>query len=171
MFRKFFQIFIKVLLIFVAGTLLGLIFFYFFKDQSVFIIEKFKIIQSFFGIQEYQEGTSFNYVLLTILAGNIVSTIGYFFLGFLRASLPVSFISGFFIIIFLFSGTIRHEMPIPLEVIALSAIEMFYRILALTTGEYLGKNRFKNRAIPITSLVLVFIMYIGAVIYEMAQIF
>ena len=171
MLRKFFLIFIKSLLLFAAGIVLGLIFFYFFKDQSVFIIERFKMIQSFFGIQEYQEGTSFNYVLLTILIGNIVSTIGYFFLGFLRASLPVSFISGFFIIIFLFAGTIRHEMAIPLEVIALSSIEMFYRIVALSTGEYLGKQRFKNRAIPITSLTLVFILYIGAVIYEMSQIF
>ena len=171
MFRRFFLIFIKVLLLFIAGMLLGLAFFYFFKDQSVFIIERFKMIQSFFGIQEYQEGTSFNYILLTILIGNIISTIGYFFLGFLRASLPVSFISGFFIIVFLFAGTIRHEMAIPLEVIALSSIEMFYRIIALSTGEYLGKYRFKNRAIPITSMILVFILYIGAVIYEMFQIF
>ena len=54
MYRKFFSIFIKVLLLFIAGTVLGLIFFYFFKDQSVFIIERFKIVQSFFGIQEYQ---------------------------------------------------------------------------------------------------------------------
>ncbi len=122
MFRKFFSIFIKVLLLFIAGTVLGLIFFYFFKDQSVFIIERFKIVQSFFGIQEYQGGTSFNYVLLTILIGNLLSTLGYFFLGFLRASLPVSFISGFFIIIFLFAGTIRHGIAIPLEVIVLSCI-------------------------------------------------
>ena len=171
MFRKFFLIFIKVLILFTAGMVLGLIFFYFFKDPSVFIIERFKMIQGFFGIQEYQEGASFNYILLTILIGNIISTIGYFFLGFLRASLPISFISGFFIIIFLFSGTIRHGTAIPLEVIALSSIEMFYRITALSTGEYLGKYRFKNRAIPITSMSLVFIMYLGAVIFEMVQIF
>ncbi len=169
--RKFFLIFIKVLLLFIAGAALGLIFFYFFKSPSVFIIERFKIIQSFFGIHEYQEGISFNYVVLTILIGSLMSTLGYFFLGFLRASLPISFVSGFFIIVFLFAGTIRHGTAIPLEVIVLSSIEMLYRIIALSTGEYLGKYRFKNKAIPITSMILVFLMYAGAAFYEISQIF
>jgi hypothetical protein len=171
MLKKFFSIFIKVLLLFIAGAAVGLIFFYFFKDPSVFIIERFKMIQGFFGIQEYQEGISFNYVLLTILIGNLVSTFGYFFLGYLRASLPISFISGFFIIVFLFAGTIRHGTAIPLEVIVLSSIEMLYRIIALSTGEYLGKYRLKNKAIPITTIVLVFLMYAGAAFYEISQIF
>ena len=171
MLRKFFLIFIKVLLLFIAGAAAGLIFFYFFKNPSVFIIERFKMIQSFFGIQEYQEGISFNYIVLTILIGNLVSTLLYFFLGFLRASLPISFISGFFIIIFLFAGTIRHGIAIPLEVIALSSMEMLYRIIALSTGEYLGKHRLQNKAIPVTSITLVFLMYVGAAFYEISQIF
>ncbi|GAI86218.1 unnamed protein product, partial [marine sediment metagenome] len=79
--------------------------------------------------------------------------------------------SGLFIIIFLLTGTIRHGISLPMEVIILSSIEMFYRVMALATGEYINKNRFKNKAIPITSIVIIFIMFISAVFYELYQIF
>jgi len=171
MVKQYFLIFIKSLLILMAGVAVGFIFFYFFKDVSVFIIDKFKILQGVFGIHEYREGMSFNYVFLAIFLGNLLSTIGYFTLGFLRASLPISFISGLFIIIFLLTGTIRHGISLPMEVIILSSIEMFYRVMALATGEYISRNKFKNKTIPITSMVIIFIMFISAVFYELYQIF
>ncbi|MBA7614423.1 hypothetical protein ES703_21687 [subsurface metagenome] len=171
MVKQYFLIFIKSLLILLVGAAVGFIFFYFFKDVSVFIVDKFKILQGVFGIRQYREGMSFNYVFLAIFLGNLLSTIGYFTLGFLRASLPISFISGLFIIIFLLTGTIRHGISLPMEVIILSSIEMFYRVMALATGEYINKNRFKNKAIPITSIVIIFIMFISAVFYELYQIF
>lgn len=171
MIKQYFLIFIKSLLILLAGAAIGFIFFYFFKDISIFIIDKFKILQGVFGIHEYREGMSFNYIFLTILLGNLLSTLGYFALGFLRASLPISFISGLFIIIFLLTGTIRHGISLPTEVIILSSIEMFYRVMALATGEYISRNKFKNKTIPITSMVIIFIMFISAVFYELYQIF
>jgi len=171
MLKQYFSIFIKSLLTLLAGAAVGFVFFYFFKNASVFIIDKFRILQGVFGIRQYREGMSFNYVFLAILLGNFLSTLGYFTLGFLKASLPVSFITGVFMVIFLFTGIIRHGTSIPVEVILLSSIEMFYRVTALTTGEYINKNRFKNKAIPITSIVIIFIMFISAVFYELYQIF
>ena len=171
MIKQYFQIFIKSLLILLAGAALGFIFFYFLKDTSVFIIDKFRILQGVFGIRQYQEGMSFNYVFLAILFGNLLSTLGYFTLGFLKASLPVSFITGVFMVIFLFTGTIRHGTYIPGEVIILSSIEMFYRVIALTTGEYINRNRFKSKTIPVVSIVIIFIMFILAVFYELYQLF
>lgn len=171
MLRQYFSIFLKSLLALLAGAAVGFVFFYFFKNASVFIIDKFKILQGVFGIHQYQEGMSFNYVFAAIFFGNLLSTIGYFTLGFLKSSLPISFITGVFMVIFLFTGTIRHGTSIPVEVILLSSIEMFYRVTALTTGEYINKNRFKNKAIPITSIVIIFIMFISAVFYELYQIF
>lgn len=171
MLKQYFQIFIKSLLILLAGAALGFIFFYFLKDTSVFIIDKFRILQGVFGIRQYQEGMSFNYVFLAILFGNLLSTLGYFTLGFLKASLPISFITGVFMVIFLFTGTIRHGTSIPMEVILLSSIEIFYRVLALATGEYISRNKLKNKAIPITSIIIIFIMFISAVFYELYQIF
>ncbi|MBU2562902.1 MAG: hypothetical protein KJ568_00460 [Actinobacteria bacterium] len=171
MLKQYFSIFIKSLLTLLAGAAVGFVFFYFFKNASVFIIDKFKILQGIFGIREYQEGMSFNYVLAAIFLGNLLSTIGYFTLGFLKASLPVSFITGVFMVIFLFTGTIRHGTSIPVEVILLSSIEMFYRVMALATGEYINKNRFKNKAIPLSSIIIIFIMFISAVFYELYQIF
>lgn len=171
MLKQYFSIFMKSLLALLAGAALGFIFFYFFKNASVFIIDKFRILQGVFGIREYQEGMSFNYVLAAIFFGNLLSTLGYFALGYLRAALPVSFITGVFMIIFLFSGTIRHGTPIPAEVIMLSSIEMFYRVMALATGEYINKNRFNNKAVPLSSIIIIFIMFISAVFYELYQIF
>jgi len=169
--KQYFSIFVKTLFFFLAGAALGFLFFYFFKNASVFIIDKFKILQGFFGIHQYQKGMSFNYVFLAILFGNLLSTLGYFTLGFLKASLPISFITGVFMVIFLFAGTIRHGTPIPVEVIMLSSIEMFYRVMALATGEYINRNRFKNKAIPLSSIIIIFIMFISAVFYELYQIF
>ncbi len=171
MLKQYFSIFIKSLLALLAGAAIGFIFFYFFKDASVFITDKFKMLQGVFGIRQYEEGMSFRYVFAAIFFGNLLSTLGYFTLGFLRTSLPVSFITGIFVIVFLFTGTIRHGTPIPLEVVILSSIEMFYRVMALTTGEYINRNRFKNKAIPLSSIIIIFIMFISAVFYELYQIF
>jgi len=171
MVKQYFLIFIKNLLILLVGAAVGFIFFYFFKDVSVFIIDKFKILQGVFGIRQYQEGMSFNYVFLAIFLGNLLSTISYFTLGFLRASLPISFITGIFVVIFLFTGIIKHGTSIPMEVILLASIEMFYRVMALATGEYVRRNKFKNKAIPSTSMIIIFIMFLSAVFYELSQIF
>lgn len=171
MLKQYFSIFIKSLFFFLAGAAVGFIFFYFFKNASVLITDKFKMLQGVFGIREYQQGMSFSYVLATIFFGNLLSTLGYFALGFLRVSLPVSFITGIFVFIFLFAGTIRHGTSIPLEVIILFSIEMFYRVMALTTGEYVNRNRFKNRVIPLSSISIIFIMFVSAAIYELYQIF
>lgn len=171
MIKKYFQIFIRVILALLAGAAVGFIFFYFFKDISVFIIDKFRILQGVFGIYQYQEGMSLGYVFTVIFFGNLLSALGYFTLGFLKASLPVSFITGVFMIIFLFTGTIRHGTSIPLEVVLLSLMEVFYRVLALTTGEYINKNRFRNKSIPVASIAIIFIMFLAAVFYEIYQIF
>ena len=169
--NKFFYILAIGVLIFIAGAGLGLLFFYFFKEESVFIINKFKILQGFFGIREYQEGMSYWYILAVILFGNLISTICYIVLGYLRILIPISFVTGFFIVIFLMSGTIRHSMALPVEVIILSSAESFYRILALSTGEHIQKNKFKNKAVPVTSFIVIFLIFLASVFYEMHQIF
>ncbi len=171
MLKQYFSIFLKCLLILLAGAALGFIFFYFFKDASVFITDKFKILQSVFGIREYQESMSYGYILAAIFLGNLLSTLGYFGLGYLKAALPLSFVTGVFTIIFLLSGTIRHGTSIPGEVIVLFSIEMFYRVMAMTTGEYINRNKFKNKAIPISSMIIIFVMLVSAVFYELYQIF
>jgi hypothetical protein len=169
--KKYWTIFLKSLGLFASGVVPGYIFYYFFSSQSAYFIEKFKVLQSFFGINQYSEGMTINIVLLTVLLGNLISTICYIALGYARLSLPVSFISGFFIAVFLFSGIIRHGIPIPLEVAVLSSIEMLYRIVAISTGEFLNRYRFKNRIIPITALSCVFVLYLAAALYEVWQIF
>ena len=171
MIKKFFLIFIVSLLLLVSGALAGLIFFYFFKEESVFLINKFKLLQGLFGIHEYREGMSANYVFLVIFFGNLISTGGYFALGYLKALIPVSLISGFFIMVFLLSGIIRHKTSLPMEVIILSSTEMFYRMMALSIGEYIQKNKFKNKATPIVSFVIIFLMFLAAVFYESFLIF
>ncbi len=171
MIRKFFLIFTVSLLLLISGALLGLIFFYFFKEESVFLINKFKLLQGLFGIHEYREGMPTSYVFLIIFFGNLISTGGYFALGYLKALIPVSLISGFFVIIFLLSGTIRHSMSLPVEVIILSSTEMFYRMMALSTGEYIQKNKFKNKVTPVISFVVIFLIFLTAVFYELFLIF
>jgi hypothetical protein len=171
MLKQYLLFFVKNLIFFIAGTAAGLLFFYLLKDISVFIMEKFSFIQNIFGIRTYEEGMSFGYIFSAIFLGNLLSTAGYFALGYLRASLPVSFISGFFMMMFLFTGSIKHGMPVPGEVVVLSSIEMFYRIIALTTGNFININKFKNKAIPIVSIIIIFVMFILGVFYELYQIF
>jgi len=171
MLKQYFSIFIKNLLIFLGGAAIGFLFFYFFKNPAIFIVDKFKILQGIFGIRQYEEGMSFIYVFAAIFLGNLLSTLGYFTLGYLRVSLPVSFITGTFMILFLFTGSIKRGIPIPGEVVLLSSLEMFYRIIALATGEYINRNKFKNKVIPVTSIIVILIMFISAVFYELYQLF
>ncbi len=169
--KKYWIIFLKSFALFAAGVALGYLFYYFFKEQSAYIIERFKILQQFFGISEYSEQMIYSRVLLTILIGNLISTVLYFVLGYLRLSLPVSFISGLFIAVFLFSGIIRHGTSIPLEVILLSFTEMLYRIITISCGEYINKYRLSSRAVPIVSISAVIVLYLAAAFYEVYQIF
>ncbi|MCL4377827.1 MAG: hypothetical protein M1409_05510 [Actinobacteria bacterium] len=169
--NNFFIIFLKCALWVALGTGLGFLFFYFFKNQAVYFINKFKVIQSIFGIREYQVGMTFRYVLITIIAGNLISTIGYFILGYLRFSIPASIITGFFVLVLLMAGTIRHSAALPPEVIFLASIETFYRVLTLSTGEYLMKNKFRRKLVPIIILILIAALLVFAVFYEMNQIF
>ena len=169
--KRFWIIFLKSIGLFAAGAVLGYLFYFFFKDQSAYIIERFKVLQQFFGINEYSEGMSFFRVFITIFVGNFISTILYFVLGYLRLSLPVSFISGLFISVFLFSGIIRHGTSIPAEVIILSSTEMLYRIITISGGEYIHKYRLSNKVVPILSISAVIILYIAASFYEIIQIF
>lgn len=169
--KKFLMIFLKSLGLLIVGAAIGYGFYYFFGNQSAIIIERFKVLQSFFGISQYSEGMTFDRVALTILLGNFVSTLCYVGLGYGRLSLPVSFISGFYVAVFLFSGIIRHGVAIPLEVIILSSLEMFYRVMAVSTGEYLSKNRLKSKIIPAVSFSIIFILYVTAAFYEVWQIF
>ena len=169
--KKYWIIFLKSFALFTAGAALGYLFYYFFKEQSAYIIERFKILQQFFGISEYSEQMIYSRVLLTILIGNLISTVLYFVLGYLRLSLPVSFISGLFIAVFLFSGIIRHGTSIPLEVILLSSTEMLYRIITISCGEYINKYRLSSRVVPVVSISVVIVLYLAAAFYEVYQIF
>ena len=170
--KKFWIIFLKSIGLFAAGAALGYLFYFFFKEQSAYIINRFKVLQQLFGISEYSEGMTFFRVFITIFLGNFISTAGYFALGYLRLSLPVSFISGVFISVFLFSGIIRHDTSsIPLEVIILSSTEMLYRIIILSSGEYIYKYRLSSKAVPILSMSAVIILYIAAAFYEVILIF
>jgi hypothetical protein len=165
-------LFLKNLGLLVLGAALGYGFYYFFSSQSAFIIERFKVLQSFFGINQYNPGMTVTRVITTILLGNLISVLCYIGLGFGRLSLPVSFISGFFISVFLFSGIIRHDTQIiPIEVIILTVVEMLYRVLAVSTGEYLGKHKLQSKIVPWVSLGIILIMYLAAAMYEIWQIF
>jgi len=153
------------------GTVVGILFFYVFKDLSVILIEKFKFLQSVFGISQYQQGMLFGRVLSTILIGNLVSTIAYFILGYLKALIPISIITGFFVVVFLMTGIIRNQQAIPLEVILLMSGETAYRIIAITTGEHLQKNKLKKRWVFITSVIVIVVLFIAMAFYEVYQIF
>ncbi len=169
--KRFWIIFLKSIGLFASGVALGYLFYFFFKEQSAYIIERFKILQQFFGINEYSEGMTYSRVFTTIFIGNFISTILYFVLGYLRLSLPVSFISGLFISIFLFSGIVRHGISIPPEVIILSSTEMLYRIITISSGEYIHKYRLSSLVVPIISISTVIILYLTASFYEVIQIF
>ncbi|MDZ7837172.1 MAG: hypothetical protein U5N58_04035 [Actinomycetota bacterium] len=152
-----------------AGAVVGYLFFYFLKEPSVFIIDKFKVLQGFFGIREYDQDMTLVYTLIIIFFGNLLSTLGYLGLGYLKASLPLAFITGFFIMIFLFSGTIRHAQSIPADVILLVSVETVYRMLMLSYGEYWAtyKNRNKPLAYALVSITAVLFLFgIGFEIYS-----
>jgi len=153
------------------GAAIGFLIFYFFKNQSVYFIDKFKFFQSIFGIREYKEGMVYINVLLAILAGNLISTGAYFTLGYLRMLIPTTIVTGFFVVLLLMTGTIRHLQAVPPEVIVLTSLETFYRMLAITTGEYLQKNRLKKKSVLVVSLVAIILLLGIAVYYEMIQIF
>jgi|GEM_PF-782910 len=170
--KKFFTVFLKSMGLLILGAALGYGFYYFFSSQSAFIIEKFKLLQSFFGISQYTQGMTFDRVALTILLGNFISTLCYVGLGYGRLSLPVSFISGFFIAVFLYSGLVRHNtVTIPAEVFILSSVEMLYRVMAVSTGEYLSRNGLGSKVIPAISFSIIFILFLAAALYEVWQIF
>jgi hypothetical protein len=170
--RNLVFIFLKSLGSLLAGAALGYGFYYFFSSQSAVIIDKFKILQSFFGISQYSEGMTVTRVIVTILLGNLISTLCYIGLGYGRLSLPVSLITGLFISVFLFSGIIRHDTrTIPLEVILLISIEMVYRVLAVSTGEYLSRYGLGSRLVPVVSSSIIFILYLSAALYELWQLF
>jgi len=153
------------------GAAFGFAFFYFFRDLSVLLIDRFKFLQGIFGIRQYQEGISFASVLLMIVVGNLVSTAAYFALGYLRAIIPVAAITGFFVVVLLAAGTVRHQSAVPAEVLILVSGEALYRVFAMTAGEHFQKNRIKKRWVLICSLAVVFCMFAGAAAYEMIQIF
>ena len=154
-----------------AGLLLGYLFYYFFKDQSVFLIDRFKFLQNIFGIYEYREGMTFRYVFLVIFFGNLVSTLCYIALGYLKTLIPMSVITGFFIMVLLLSGQIRHGMAIPVSVIVLFSVETFYRMLALSLGENFEKNRFSKKINIILIITAIFMLFLFGVFYEISLIF
>ena len=168
----FWVIFFKCIGWLILGAAAGFAFFYFFKDFSVSIIERYKFIQGIFGIKQYQPGIGFLKVLLTILAGNLISTAAYFAIGWLKTLIPVAILTGFIVTALLFTGTVRNQQHvIPLEVIILVCVEALYRCLALTAGEHLAKNRLRKKAVFIVSVAAVTILLVGAALYEVYQIF
>jgi hypothetical protein len=169
---NFWVIFIKCISWLLLGAAAGFAFFYFFKDFSVSLIDRYKFIQGIFGIKQFEQGVGFFKVLLTILAGNLISTAAYFTLGWLKTLIPVAILTGFIVTVLLFTGTIRNQQyVIPLEVIILVCIEALYRCLALTAGEHLAKNRLRKKAVFIVSVAAVAFMLVGAALYEVYQIF
>lgn len=173
--HSYFFAFVLSLLFIAIGVLIGFIFFRYFKEESVLVINKFKILQRFVGIREYKEGMSIVYVFIVILLGNLFSTIGYGVLGYLRALIPVSLVSGFFIVIFLLSGTIRHSMALPVSMVVLSSLEMFYRAMAMALGEYIQERRALRRTLSKkvvrSILVIVFLLLLTGVVYELLLIY
>jgi hypothetical protein len=153
------------------GLSVGLLFFYVFKDFSVTAIDRFKFLQGIFGISEYQKGMLFGRVISTILIANLISTAAYFALGYFRLLIPIAIITGFFIMLLLMTGVVRHQQAIPLEVILLMAGETFYRVLALTTGEHLHKNRLRKSWVFFSSIGVVLVFYTVTALYEVFQIF
>ena len=168
---NYWVIFGKSILWLVLGVTAGFLFFYFFKNQSVYFINKFKFFQSIFGIREYKEGMVYASILLTILAGNLISTGAYFALGYLRMLIPITIITGFFVVLLLMTGTVRHLQTVPLEVTLLVSLETFYRMLAITVGEHLQKNKLRKKSVLVVSLIVVIVLLGIAVYYEMVQIF
>ncbi len=166
-------IFLKCIGWILLGAGAGFAFFYFFRDFSVSVVDRFRFLQGLFGIRHYEEGMQYARVILTIFAANIVSTAAYFALGYLRMLIPVSLITGLLVTVLLFTGTIiNKQASIPLEVILLMAIESFYRCIALSAGEHLQKNRQVIRKwVPVTNIIFIVLLLAGAAFYEVFQIF
>ena len=166
-------IFLKCLGWILLGVAAGYAFFYFFRDFSLSVVDRFRFLQGLFGIRHYEEGMQYTRVILTILAANIVSTAAYFALGYLRMLIPIALITGLLVTVLLFTGTIINQRAIiPLEVILLMAAESFYRCIALSAGEHLQKNRQVIRKwVPVTSIIFTALLLVGAAFYEVFQIF
>ena len=153
------------------GAAAGYLFFYFFSDFSVSAIDRYKFIQSIFGLRQYEEGMRYLTVILAIIIANTVSTTAYFVLGYFKTLIPLSIITGFFMTILLLAGAAVRQVSIPLEVIILFSIEAFYRCLALVTGEHLYKNKLEKKSVFIVSIAAIVLLLIGAAFYEIYQIF
>ncbi len=155
----------------VVGAIIGYGFFYVFSEQAVFLIERFKILQSFFGIYEYEASMSFTYVFMVVFFGNLISTLGYFGLGWLKTAMPVGFITGFFLSVFLFTGVLRHSTAIPIDVYILVSVEAAYRVMALSLGEYLIKNKTRNRLLAGGVVLAISLLFLFGVFFELYSIF
>jgi hypothetical protein len=166
-------IFLKCLGWILLGAAAGYVFFYFFRDFSVSVVDRFRFLQGLFGIRHYEEGMQYARVILMIFAGNIISTAAYFALGYLRMLIPISILTGFLVTVLLFTGTVNNQQAaIPLEVILLMGTESFYRCIALSAGEHLQKNRqIIRKWVPITSIIFIVLLLAGAAFYEVFQIF
>jgi len=171
MIKKYNRILVLAIILASAGALAGYLFFYFWQNPSLFIIDKFRVLQNFFGIRQYSQGMAPLYIFLIIFFGNLFSTLGYFGLGYLKTTLPMSFITGFFIIIFLFTGTIRHAQNIPGDVIFLVSVETAYRLMMLSYGEYFSFYKFKPRTLSITIISLSAGLFLLGVVWEMLSIY
>ncbi len=153
------------------GAAAGYAFFYFFTDFCLNFVTRYKFIQGLFGLNQYAQGSKYIAVFMAIIVGNLVSTIAYFILGYFRLLLPLSIVTGFLMMILLFTGSVIRNIPIPYEVIILFSVEAFYRCIALATGEHLYKNRLKNKAVLAVSAPVVVVLLLGAAFYEIYQIF
>lgn len=166
-------IFLKCLGWILLGAGAGYAFFYFFRDFSVSVVDRFRFLQGLFGIRHYEEGMQYARVILMIFAGNLISTTAYFALGYLRMLIPISILTGFLVTLLLFTGTVANQQAvIPAEVILLMAAESFYRCIALSAGEHLQKNRQVIRKwVTVTSIIFIVLLLAGAAFYEVFQIF
>lgn len=156
---------------FLLGAVAGFAVFYFFTDFSITFINKYKFLQGIFGIKQYEEGMRYVAVLLVILVGNIVSTVAYFALGYFKTLIPLSIITGFFMVILLFAGSAIRQVIMPLEVIILFSVESLYRCMALSAGEHLYKNKLEKKSVLVSSIMVIFLFLLGAAFYEIYQIF
>ncbi len=155
----------------VLGAVIGYGFFYLFEQPAAAAMEKFKVLQGFFGIREFEPAMSIVYVSAVIFLGNLFSTFGYFGLGWLKASLPMGFITGFFLSVFLFTGTIRHGIAIPIDVYVLVTVEAIYRVMALSLGEFFQKNKTRNKRLVWGVSITIGILFLFGVLYELFSLY
>ncbi|MBM3705951.1 MAG: hypothetical protein FJW66_05435 [Actinobacteria bacterium] len=170
--KNFWLILIKCIGWLLLGAAAGYAFYYFFSDFTVAAIDRYKFLQSIFGISQYEQGAKYLNVVLAILVGNAISTAAYFTLGYFRTLIPLAIISGFFMVLLIFAGAARRGISdIPLEVIILFSAEAFYRCLALSAGEHLFFSRAEKKHVLAVSLVVIFLLLTGTAFYEVYQIF